>query len=446
MKIAQGLGLQSSETVAFVGAGGKTSVMFALAEELPPPVVLTTTTHLGAWQALFADRHNLFTSPTALENIAGEGLRTVLLTGPKVEGDRLSGLDEKALNAVHEFCTENNFSLLIEADGAGQRPLKAPADYEPVVPSWIDHVVVVSGLGGVGKPLNVETVHRPEIFGDLANLQLGETIKIEHLVKVLGSSSGGLKDIPTGANRALFLNQAEGEIRMAQGARLAGELCKLFNRVLIGSVQHPQPEGPVFSTHSQTAGIILAAGGSERLGQPKQLLDWFGKPFVVQVVQNAITAGLTPIYVVTGSDREQIESFLTSLPVVCVYNPQWAEGQSTSMKVGLAALPQICDRVMFLLSDQPQVSPVMIRQLIERNNVQRAAITAPLVQGQRGNPVLFARETFDALMTIQGDQGGRAVFSKFRVDYLPWVDRRDAFDVDQETDIARLRDAHFPSD
>ncbi len=446
MKFTRGLGLKGGEAVAFVGAGGKTSAMFALAGELLPPVVLTTSTHLGAWQAELADRHQVFASPEALVGIVGEGLKTVLLTGPVDKGDRLTGLDDQCLQAIHEFCTVYGFSLLIEADGASQRPLKAPADYEPVVPEWVDHVVVVSGLGGVGKPMDSESIHRPEIFGELAEIQPGGAIQVEHLVKVLGSTSGGLKGLPEGANRALFLNQAEGEIRMAQGARLAGELDKVFDRVLIGSLQHPQSDGPVFSAHSQTAGIILAAGGSERLGQPKQLLDWSGKPFVEQVVQNALTAGLVPVYVVTGSHHEQVEKVLASLPVTCVYNPHWAGGQSTSMKVGLAALPQSCDRVMLLLSDQPQVSPILIRQLIERHNAQRAAITAPLVQGQRGNPVLFGRETFDALMTIEGDQGGRAVFSKFKVDYLTWIDRRDAFDVDQEGDIDKLRNAYFPKD
>ena len=446
MKIAQGLGLKQGETVAFVGAGGKTGTMFTLARELPPPVVLTTTTHLGTWQAAFADHHDLFTSPEALKKVIDEGMNTVLLTGTEVEGERLSSLDDRSLQAVHDFCAENGYSLLIEADGAGSKPLKAPASYEPVIPSWINHVLVVSGLGGIGKPLDAETVHRPEIFGTLAEMQPGEIIQVEHLAKVLGSTAGGLKGIPEGANKALFLNQAEGEIRMAQGARLADEMCSVYNRVLIGSLHHPQPDGPVFCAHSQTAGIILAAGGSERLGQPKQLLDWCGKPFIVQVVQNAITAGLNPVYVVTGSDREQIEAVLSNLPVTCVYNPDWVKGQSTSMKIGLAALPPSCDRVMFLLSDQPQVSPFMIRQLIERHNVQRSVITAPLVGGQRGNPVLFGREAFDALMTIAGDQGGRAVFSKYKLDYLTWVDRRDAFDVDQEADIAKLRDAFFSSD
>jgi molybdenum cofactor cytidylyltransferase len=131
------------------------------------------------------------------------------------------------------------------------------------------------------------------------------------------------------------------------------------------------------------------------------------------------------------------------LPVVCVYNPDWATGQSSSMRVGLASLPTRCDRVMFLLSDQPQVSPLLIRGLIERHNQQRAPITAPMMRERRGNPVLFGKETFEILQMVSGDQGGRAAYNKFKVDNLPWIDDRALLDVDQVGDYDRLMQAYF---
>jgi molybdenum cofactor cytidylyltransferase len=99
---------------------------------------------------------------------------------------------------------------------------------------------------------------------------------------------------------------------------------------------------------------------------------------------------------------------------------------------------------MFLLSDQPQVSLILIRQLIERYSINRFPITAPMVAGQRGNPVLFDKITFGSLMQVQGDRGGRAVFDKFPVDWLPWIDDRTLMDVDQEGDESALMDVFFP--
>jgi molybdenum cofactor cytidylyltransferase len=261
--------------------------------------------------------------------------------------------------------------------------------------------------------------------------------------QLLSSTIGGLKGIPNGARRTLFLNQAEDAIRQAQGARLAHALEGVYHRVLIGSLMQPEPEGPIFSAHSRTAGIILAAGGSERLGEPKQLLAWRGRPFVAQVAETALVAGLDPVIVVTGAYQPEVETALVNLPVQCVFNPDWASGQASSLKAGLETLPDDCDRALFLLSDQPQITVPMVRQLIERHNTVRGPITAPMTRERRGNPVLFARETFGALEKVRGDQGGRAVFNAFKVDYLPWVDERALLDVDRESDLKNLTEYFF---
>lgn len=446
MRLSQALGLTEGKTVAFVGAGGKTSAMIALARELTPPVVMTTTTHLCTRQAKLADSHHILSSVEALKQIDLSSLEIILLTGPPNDEDRLESLDPATLDALFDLCCEQGFSLLIEADGARQLPLKAPAEYEPVIPAWVDQVVVIAGLTGLGKPLDEQTVHRPEIYSQLAKLPLGDIIDIEHAARVLAASTGGLKGVPEKASRILFLNQADDEISQARGARMAERLAEVYDRVLIGSLAQPNKDWPIFSAHSKTAGIILAAGGSERLGQPKQLLDWCGVPFVVQVAQTALLAGLDPVIMVTGANQAEVEAALGSLPVRCVFNPEWASGQSTSMRVGLGALADNCDRVMFLLSDQPQNSPLLIRQLIERHNVKRAPITAPMMRDRRGNPVLFGRGAFAALRTITGDQGGRGVFNQFLVDWLPWIDDRVLLDVDQNGDYEKLITAYLEPD
>jgi molybdenum cofactor cytidylyltransferase len=296
----------------------------------------------------------------------------------------------------------------------------------------------MAGLEALGKPLTAEWVHRPEIFSDLSGLPMRESIRVEEVVTVLGSDHGGLKGIPDIAHCQLFLNQADGSPLMAKGNRIAQQLSDKYERVLIGSLHQPEQEGSVFSTHSEIAGVVLAAGGSERLGKPKQLLAWQGKPFIYQVVINAVEAGLAPLVVITGADHLLVEEVLRYLSVQIVHNPDWKEGQSTSLKAGLAALPDRCEGVMFLLSDQPQISPLLIRGLLELFYEHRAPITAPMVNGQRGNPVLFARETFDALRKVSGDRGGRAVFNQFEIDWLPWIDERLLLDVDEEGDLDSL--------
>ncbi len=93
----------------------------------------------------------------------------------------------------------------------------------------------------------------------------------------------------------------------------------------MGSLQKPTHVESVFSVRSKVAGVILAAGGSQRLGRPKQLLDWQGQPFIAKVAQNASDAGLTPLIVVTGAESEAVKAVLTGLPVTVVHNPDWQQ-------------------------------------------------------------------------------------------------------------------------
>lgn len=417
--------------------------MFALAKNCSGPVILTTTTHLGAWQAPLAEEHVILTPGEALSIQLSESFHTLLLTGPAGKDDRLAGLEPRQLEALRMICFEQGIPLLIEADGARQRSLKAPADHEPVVPEWVDRVIVTAGLEGLGQQLEETTVHRPERFAALSGLAMGDRITGDALIKVLGSEKGGLKGVPRSARRTLFLNQVETLGLQAEAGWIAAALTDEYQEVVIGSLQQPGANGPIFSVHSWVAGVILAAGGSQRLGRPKQLLEWHGIPFISKVVQNALEAGLTPLIVVTGAESEAVSAALAGLPVTIVHNPDWQAGQSTSLRAGLQALPEKCQAALFLMSDQPQVSPVLIRSVVETFYTQRLPIAAPRIAGRRANPVLFAREVFEVLKTIQGDQGGRAVFEQYKAAWLDWADERAALDVDDEAAYERLKRVYF---
>jgi molybdenum cofactor cytidylyltransferase len=435
--------LGPGEAIALTGAGGKSGLMFALAKVLEQPVVLTTTTHLGAWQAPLAEKHLILNPGDNFLKQIPEQFHALLLTGPAGEDDRLSALPDAMLREVWALCREQGWTLLIEADGARQRLLKAPADHEPVVPDWVDGVIVTAGLSALGKPLSAEAVHRPERFTALTGLQGGEAITVEAVARLLSSPKGGLQGLPEDARRWLFLNQAETPTAQARGQRLVMQLREVYPNILIGSLQHPGQMGPIFSVNSPIAGVILAAGGSRRLGRPKQLLSWEERPFIRQVCLNVLAGGLAPLIVVTGAESGQIKAAIEDLPVQIVHNPDWEAGQSTSLRAGLAAVPEDAGGAMFLLSDQPQAGPDLINGLCERFYEQRAPITAPQVAGRRGNPVLFSRETFQALRAVEGDRGGRAVFNQFEVEWLPWVDERILLDVDDEGDYERMMDAYF---
>ena len=452
LTLRQALRLKNSQSVAFVGAGGKTTAMFLVAREFASALV-TVTTHLGAWQVSLADTHIVWESGQPLPAIQSHGI--TLITG-KLDPStgRYNGLKPDQMESLRQFSENHNLPLLIEADGSRQKPLKAPAKHEPVIPQFVEIVVLVTGLAGLGKKLDSETVHRPELFSVLSGLQTGALITTEALVKALTNPQGGLKGIPTGARKVVLLNQADDFALQSRAGAMANSLLTHFDAVLVAGLKNKQ----VFVANESTAGIILAAGEASRYGQTKQLLDFHGEPFVRKVAKTALAAGLSPVIVVTGANAEAVEATVHDLPISIARNENWKDGQSASIKTGLNHRPtfgsltsdstnrsqswrNLADKAgsaIFLLADQPQVSQHVLRALTSRHAEGLFPIVAPLIADRRGNPVLFDQVTFPELLKLEGDVGGRALFRNHPVEYIPWHDESLLFDVDNEDDYRKL--------
>jgi molybdenum cofactor cytidylyltransferase len=458
MKLSQALRLKKATAIAFVGGGGKTSAVFMAAREMAPALV-TTSTHLAARQAEKADRHIIWNSDEPLPNFESAlGGGVTLVTGPQREDiARVTAPTLEQLQKIRELASHHNLPLFIEADGSRQKPLKAPAEHEPAIPPFAEVVVITAGMRGLDRPLDENFIHRPEIFGALSGLEMGETVSAEAVIRVLTHPQGGLKNIPAMARRVVLLNQADTDDLKSRAGGMAAELLKTMSRpgsttidaVIIASVQREE----IHAAHENIAGIVLAAGASSRYGQPKQLLDFHGEPFVRKVAKTALAAGLSPVVVVTGANAELVEAAVRDLPVLVARNAQWREGQAASVRAGIAALDPLPTPfstemrgkwgrenggAIFLLVDQPQVTVHVLEALKGRHAEGLFPIVAPLAADRRANPVLFDRVTFPELVKLEGDVGGRAVMRQFPVEYVPWHDESLLFDVDDEEDYRKL--------
>jgi molybdenum cofactor cytidylyltransferase len=163
------------------------------------------------------------------------------------------------------------------------------------------------------------------------------------------------------------------------------------------------------------AGIILAAGKSSRMGAlNKLLIPIAGKPMVRRAAEVVLAARLSPVIVVTGHQREQVEEALKDLPITFVYNSDYAAGMSTSLRHGLDALPADCDGALVALGDMPLITASEVGQLVNAfNPVEGRAIVVPSRRGKRGNPVLWARRFFGEMTAAGGDIGARHLFTAY---------------------------------
>jgi len=216
--------------------------------------------------------------------------------------------------------------------------------------------------------------------------------------------------------------------------------------LLMEIVTRPQPRTePAPEKGHRIAGLILAAGRSTRMGGPNKLLEEInGKALVRHVAEHVLASPAEPVIVVTGHQKERVERALAGLPVTFVHNPDFADGLSTSLKTGIAAVPADADGAIVCLGDMPQVSAKLIDRLTAAFDPQRGALVViPTIEGKRGNPVLWSRRFFPDLAKVEGDVGARHLIGGYAeaVTEVPLDDAGVLTDVDTPEALTALRAA-----
>jgi molybdenum cofactor cytidylyltransferase len=214
--------------------------------------------------------------------------------------------------------------------------------------------------------------------------------------------------------------------------------------LLMEIVTRPQPREKTSEKGRQIAAVVLAAGRSTRMGAVnKMIAEIGGKPLVRIAVEQALASQAKPVIVVTGHEREKVESVLDGLPVQIVYNPDFKDGLATSLKAGIAAVPDSADGAVVCLGDMPQVEGWTIDQLIAAFDPERGAlIVVPTIEGHRGNPILWSRRFFKDLMSISGDIGARNLIGGYgeAVVEVPLTSDAVLIDVDTPESLSAVKE------
>ena len=465
--LAEALGIRPSsgagcEVVAFTGSGGKTTAMYRLAAELVARgerVLITTTTHIYPPDPQILPATVVEDSLETLVCGARSALKrhsAVVLARGLGEDGKLVGIDPGWVEQLRKQF--HGAYLLVEADGSRGRPFKAPAEHEPVIPPLADLVVAVVGLSVIGQPLSEKFVHRPERVAALAGCRLGDTVGPSLVATVLLHPEGSTRGAPARASVVALLNQADDESRLQAGCEVARELiARGAERVVIATLRGAVPIRRVIAREGSTVcAVVLAAGLGRRMGAlkaPQQAegrlagdpalklaLRIGGKSILRRVVETALASPVDEVVVVLGHGAHELEQELPgNRQLRVVYNPDYATGQSSSLKAGVRAIASQAQAVVFLLGDQPLISAQAIAALVSAFRNKPSAVVRPLYRGTPGHPVLFSRALFSELLQVTGDQGGRELIARHEADVATVeLNLEPSVDIDTRDDYSQL--------
>lgn len=175
--------------------------------------------------------------------------------------------------------------------------------------------------------------------------------------------------------------------------------------------------------NSRVSAVILAAGESRRMGQPKLLLPWGKTSVLGQVIETLSAAALAEMVVVTGGWRSAVEAEAAHLaqrwPVRTVFNPNYAGGEMlSSVQCGLRALPPECEAALIALGDQPQMQAWVVRKVVEAFAQGGAALVIPSWRSRRGHPVLVARTFWNEILALSPPHTLRDLFTRLPITYV----------------------------
>ncbi|NQT31190.1 MAG: molybdenum cofactor cytidylyltransferase [Deltaproteobacteria bacterium] len=164
--------------------------------------------------------------------------------------------------------------------------------------------------------------------------------------------------------------------------------------------------------------ILLAAGESKRMGEPKQLMPLGKHTLLEQAIDNLLNSSVDETIVVVGHKAEEITRAIATKPVKIMFNPNYRQGMSTSIVAGLILVDPQSQAVMLALGDQPLVESQTINQLIDAFNSHDKGIAVPTHRGKRGNPIIFNIKYKAKLLELEGDIGGREIIRQHPGDVL----------------------------
>ena len=418
MRFERAFDLAPGDVVAFIGAGGKTSLMVGLGYELAEAgwrVLATTTTRLSTDQLdLFPCTMAAGAAPRAISQaltdhqfvLLHEQIRAGCVYGPPLDWTR------RLLDSV------DSDILLVEADDAGGLPFKAPFADEPQAPRETSVVILVASLRALGLPLDSDHIYNPEAMIDRYGFNAKSAVKSPWLAQVLRDEALGLRGVPAGARVVVFLNDTPQRGYMRGRARMIARLSLQSPRidaVAIGAVRGAEA---VYELQRRVGALILATGGSPCKDVERMLrASDRGRPAVAQVTEKILRSRIDHIRLVTGRRSAEVRAATRHLGVKTIHDrAHQAGGAVTALKAGLRALPGQLSAVLVAPGDQARIQPKVIYHILAAYARGEGDFILPRYRTRSGYPLLIGKRYWQDLLKMPRHSDFRAIAQRFRGD------------------------------
>jgi probable selenium-dependent hydroxylase accessory protein YqeC len=418
MQFKQAFDLARGDVVAFIGAGGKTSLMVSLGYELAEAgwrVLATTTTMLSTDQLdLFPCTMPARANPRSISQALTER-QFVLLRG-QIRSGRVYGPPLEWTRQLLDSVDSD--ILLVEADDAAGRPFKAPRADEPRVPLETSLVISVASLRALGLPLDSEHIYNPAAMIERYGFVENSPVKSPWLAQVLRDEELGLRGVPAGARVIIFLNQTPERGFMRARARMVARLSlqsERINAVALGSVRGVEP---VYELQRPVGALVLATGDSpckDGDGMLKPCEQ--GRPAVAHITEQVLRSRIDHIRVVTGLRSAEVRAAIKHLGLKAVHDRAHQSGGAlTALKAGLRALPEQVSALLIVPGDQARLQPRVIYHILAAYARGEGEFIVPRYGMRCGYPMLIGCQYWRDLLKMPPQSDFRAIVQRFRDD------------------------------
>lgn len=412
MKLQQAFDISRGDIVSFIGAGDKTSAILKFANELADDgwrVVIINTAPMSVDMLRQLPHVSMDTSVFIMSAMMSENRYVSIFS--RIEGETVVGMSSNGISALVD--TIDSDVILVKADNANNALLKAPFAHEPMIPAESSHVIVSASLNVLGKPLNAEHVYNPEAIIERYGFTADAAIKSPWVAQVLRDDELGLKGIPKKARVFGLLNHTPARGYLRARSRMIARLMLNSPRISGVALGIGEGENAIPEVQRSVGAVVLAAGMSQRMGEPKVLLPWSGRKTIIeQIIEQLILAKVHPITVVTGNEADKVRFLAERMGVKVVHNRRYATGEMlSSVKVGLKAMPAHVMGALIVLGDQPRIQARVINQVTMAYAEGKGRIVAPSYQMQRGHPLLIDRRYWPEILRLKAKNNLRQVIN-----------------------------------